>query len=123
MEPIAVRRARWAGHVESWRNCELTQAAYCRGHALSPQTITAWIKRCNPKPAADLGFIRSELHSGTAIISTSAPSCRSRNPDHGCPGLLPQSGHTLKINPRLRATTDHRPASGLKTPRWHGPHR
>ena len=51
-----MRRALWAGHVQAWRNGALSQAAYCRGHALSPQTFAAWIKRCNPKPAADLAL-------------------------------------------------------------------
>ena len=34
----------------------LTQAAYCRGHALNGKTFAGWIKRFNPKPAADLAL-------------------------------------------------------------------
>ena len=51
-----MRRALWAGYVQAWRNGALTQAADCRGHALNPQTFAAWIKRCNPKPAAELAL-------------------------------------------------------------------
>jgi hypothetical protein len=51
MEPMSVRRASWIAHVKSWRDGDLTQADYCRRHALNCKTLAAWIKRCNPKPA------------------------------------------------------------------------
>ena len=51
-----MRRALWAGHVQAWRRGALSQAAYCRGHALNGKTFAAWVKRCNPKPAADLAL-------------------------------------------------------------------
>jgi hypothetical protein len=47
MEPMSVRRASWIAHVKSWRDSELTQAAYCRRHAINSKTMAAWIKRCN----------------------------------------------------------------------------
>jgi hypothetical protein len=47
MEPMSVRRASWITHVKSWRDSELTQAAYCRRHAINSKTMAAWIKRCN----------------------------------------------------------------------------
>jgi hypothetical protein len=34
MEPMSVRRASWIAHVKSWRDSDLTQADYCRRHAL-----------------------------------------------------------------------------------------
>ena len=74
MEPIAVRRALWAGHVQAWRSCALTQAAYCREHALSPKTFAAWIKRGNPKPAADLALtlvplaVRRQVAAGDLLL-------------------------------------------------------
>lgn len=51
MEPMAVRRASWIAHVKSWRDSDLTQADYCRRHALKCKTFAAWIKRCNSTPA------------------------------------------------------------------------
>jgi hypothetical protein len=50
MEPMSVRRAAWIAHVKSWRDSDLTQAAYCRRHALNSKTMSAWIKRCNTSP-------------------------------------------------------------------------
>jgi hypothetical protein len=47
MEPMSVRRASWIAHVKSWRDSDLTQAAYCRRHAINSKTMAAWIKRCN----------------------------------------------------------------------------
>jgi hypothetical protein len=47
MEPMSVRRAAWIAHVKSWRDSDLTQAAYCRRHALNSKTMAACIKRCN----------------------------------------------------------------------------
>jgi hypothetical protein len=47
MEPMSVRRASWIVHVKSWRDSNLTQAAYCRRHAINSKTMAAWIKRCN----------------------------------------------------------------------------
>lgn len=47
MEPMSVRRASWIAHVKSWRDSDLTQAAYCRRHALNTKTFAAWLKRCN----------------------------------------------------------------------------
>jgi hypothetical protein len=47
MEPMSVRRASWIAHVKSWRDGDLTQADYCRRHALKCKTFAAWIKRCN----------------------------------------------------------------------------
>jgi hypothetical protein len=34
-------------HVKSWRGSGLTQADYCRRHALNCTTFAAWIKRRN----------------------------------------------------------------------------
>jgi hypothetical protein len=47
MEPMSVRRASWIAHVKSWRDSGLTQADYCRRHALNTKTFSTWIKRCN----------------------------------------------------------------------------
>jgi hypothetical protein len=47
MEPMSVRRASWIAHVKSWRDSDLTQADYCRRHALKCKTFAAWIKHCN----------------------------------------------------------------------------
>jgi hypothetical protein len=47
MEPMSVRRASWVAHVGSWRGSGLTQAEYCRRHALNTKTFSTWIKRCN----------------------------------------------------------------------------
>lgn len=47
MEPMSVRRASWIAHVKSWRDSGLTQADYCRRHALNCKTFAAWLKRCN----------------------------------------------------------------------------
>lgn len=47
MEPMSVRRASWIAHVKSWRDSGLTQAEYCRRHALKGKTFAAWVKRCN----------------------------------------------------------------------------
>ena len=47
MEPMSVRRASWTAHVKSWRDSGLTQAAYCRRHALNCKTFAAWLKRGN----------------------------------------------------------------------------
>jgi hypothetical protein len=51
MDPMSVRRAPWIAHVKSWRDSDLTQADYCRRHALNCKTFTAWIKCCNSVPA------------------------------------------------------------------------
>jgi hypothetical protein len=50
MEPMSVRRASWTAHVKSWRDSDLTQADYCRQHAINSKTMAAWIKRCNSTP-------------------------------------------------------------------------
>jgi hypothetical protein len=50
MEPMSVRRASWIAHVKSWRDGDLTQADYCRRHAINSKTMAAWIKRCNSSP-------------------------------------------------------------------------
>jgi hypothetical protein len=47
MEPMSVRRASWIAHVKSWRDSGLTQAEYCRRHALNTKTFAAWLKRFN----------------------------------------------------------------------------
>jgi hypothetical protein len=47
MGPMSVRRAAWIAHVKSWCGSGLTQADYCRRHALNCTTFAAWIKRCN----------------------------------------------------------------------------
>jgi hypothetical protein len=47
MEPMSLRRASWIAHVKSWRDSDLTQVDYCRGHAFNSKTMAAWIKRCN----------------------------------------------------------------------------
>jgi hypothetical protein len=50
MEPMSVRRASWIAHVKSWRDDGLTQAEYCRRHALNTKTFSTWIKRSNTSP-------------------------------------------------------------------------
>ena len=56
METMHARREFWARHVQAWRDSGLTQAAYCRQHALKPRALGYWI-RCSRQTAASLTLV------------------------------------------------------------------
>ena len=55
----------WESHVEQWRNCDLSQAAYCRSHHLKAHQFYHWRRRILA-PQNEVSFLPVALSGGKA---------------------------------------------------------
>jgi hypothetical protein len=103
----------WQGHLDSWVQSGLSQAAYCRRHDLDYGRFRKWKERLSTYPK----------HSSIKLVEVKRDFAFNASPQFQSPFFGPwcsgDHSHGAKIPPEINRVGDRQPSSGIRF--WCGP--